>query len=221
MGNIKHLKKIEKLTWFIFVMIFSILSITQISCSHKPSNDAYTYPIKLGMPAWKILGSLEAIFNACQIPKSTLQKMSTTGLVETVLNYPLLFNYRAYNDPQQGFDVLVANFNGLQELFSRKDAGTELLARYRIIDPLAFKDDLTDVEKVSYGWNISNIEMLLSQEPILTNLTKIQCQELVKEAMTKYGENIELQNFVGTGAFTNDVTLDEILAQAQRYLSAK
>jgi len=41
-----------------------------------------------------------------------------------VLNYPLFLDALAYNWPQEGFNAVSGQFNGLQELLKRKDAGT-------------------------------------------------------------------------------------------------
>jgi hypothetical protein len=234
-------------TVFIGILLLSACSPT----------DAYDYPIKPGTDEWKALGSHDEMLQACQIPESILKDMSTAGLVETVLNYPLLLDYMAYDSRQYGLDMVVSHFNGLQELFNREDAGTELLARYRTMDPAAIDNDWTDVEKGSYSFSFQDIEALLAQEPILTNLTEAQRQELLTEAIAKYQakqqhaevygqygqegtawligralqqesyspfeqkiqENVTLQDFLSSGSFATDSVLNEILSQANQFLS--
>jgi hypothetical protein len=234
-------------TVFIGILLLSACSPT----------DAYDYPIKPGTDEWKAFGSHDEMLQACQIPESILKDMSTAGLVETVLNYPLLGDYTAYNNMQYGFDMVVSHFNGLRELFNRKDAGTELLARYRTMDPAAIDNDWTDVEKGFYAFSFQDIEALLAQEPILTNLTEAQRQELLTEAIAKYQakqqhaevygqygqegtvwligralqqesyspfeqkiqEDVTLQDFLSSGSFATDPVLNEILSQANQFLS--
>jgi hypothetical protein len=171
-------------------VILSIIPLTLIACAKQvpDSNvtDAYNFPVKPGTEAWQALTTHDKMTKACQIPESILQKMSTAGLVETVLNYPLLGDMKAYNSIQQGFDAVAVQFNGLPELLNRKDAGTELLARYRTVEPAAIKDDWTLLQKGLYAASIENIEILLAQDVILDNLTETQCQDLIKEATAKY-----------------------------------
>ena len=81
----------------------TVLALTVMACSTKTAaangSDAYDYPVKPGTDAWKALGSHEDMLNACQIPETTLNRMSTAGLVETVLNYPLFGDAWAWNYP--------------------------------------------------------------------------------------------------------------------------
>lgn len=169
----------------LLTMIFAPLA--QAASPHDTAvSDAYEYPIKPGMPEWKTFTTFSEKIDACQIPEDILKAMSTKGLVETVLNYPLLFLFRAYTDLQFGFDQVSSSFNGLKELYERKDAGNEVLRKYRAMDPGAVRDEWTDLERGSYGLSFNNIEMLLSQEPILTKLTPAQRQELTVEAAGKY-----------------------------------
>lgn len=64
--------------------------------------------------------------NASQVPLETLRSMSTAGLVETCLTYPLLSTILAHNDLQTGFQAVAGSFNGFQELLKRPDAGREV-----------------------------------------------------------------------------------------------
>lgn len=172
------------------VVTLSILLFTLISCAPRPldsnATDAYDFPVKPETAAWKAFTTHDEMLKACQIPESILRTMSTAGLVETILNYPLLGDMKAYNSIQQGFDTVAVQFNGLPELLNRKDAGTELLARYRTMVPATIKDDWTLLQKGLYAASIENIEILLAQDVILHNLIETQCQDLIKEATAKY-----------------------------------
>jgi hypothetical protein len=128
---------------------------------------------------------------ACQIPDHVLNSISTSGLVDTVLNYPLFSVVLAYDSVQQGFDKVFSKFNGLQELFKRKDAGTELLARYHVADPLAVREDWTLQEKGDHYFAIMDLELMLSQDTIIASLPEAGCQDLVSEARLKYQAKLE------------------------------
>jgi hypothetical protein len=63
-----------------------VLALTVMACSTKTAaangSDAYDYPVKPGTDAWKALGSHEDMLNACQIPETTLNRMSTADRAE-------------------------------------------------------------------------------------------------------------------------------------------
>lgn len=88
--------------------------------------DTYTFPLRPGMPEWEILTGTEK-YEVTQIPSSVLQVISTEGLVETLVTHPSLSAILAFNSLQQGIDNITRNFNGLQELGRRPDAGTIML----------------------------------------------------------------------------------------------
>ena len=168
----------------------AVLLLTVAACSAKTAaaggSDAYDYPGKPGTDAWKALGSHADMLNACQIPETTLNRMSTAGLVETVLNYPLFGDAWAWDYPQEGFDSVSSGFNGIPALFDRKDAGMVLLAKYKTLDPNAVNSDWTDLQKGQYEYKILDAEMLLAQTPVITGLSTQDCHNLVREAILKY-----------------------------------
>lgn len=151
----------------------------EASPEERPVGDAYDFPLKPGTPEWKAIISHDERVSACQVPENILKKMSTSGLVETVLSYPHFGDMLAYNTIEQGFAKMSTRFNGFPELYKRKDAGTVLLARYRAMDPAAAGKNFNIL-------NIMFIEILLAQQPILSVLTETQREELYKEANAKY-----------------------------------
>ena len=177
-----HAKKILKiiLPSLLFIVIITA-SCTQDGQSTTYNNAPYDYPVRPGTDEWGMLGS-SGKYEACQIPEDTLKKMSTQALVETVLDYPRLIIYRAHNDMQMGFDMLVENFNGLRELYTRPDCGTEVLKVFLEIDPAAIDEEWSGTQKVDYIFGLMDVEMLLMQEPVCESLTDEERQELVEKA---------------------------------------
>lgn len=90
----------------------------------------FDYPIQPSTEKWRELNSKEEKFQACQIPKYILENMKTEELLNVVLAYPLLYDIFAYNNLHQGFEYLVKNFNGLNELFKRKELTKKVLNFY-------------------------------------------------------------------------------------------
>lgn len=85
-------------------------------------DEVYQYPVVPGMEAWKALESLPEMAQACQIPEEILGELTTEALLETIKNYPLALNVFAYEDRRLGLEHVKDYFNGLDELYSRKEA---------------------------------------------------------------------------------------------------
>jgi len=169
-------------------VILIVVSLFFLSCKQQSSSpDAYTYPTTPGGQEWSKFTSHDEMVAAVQIPTVTLSSMSTAGLVESVLNYPMFGDVSAYNSPQQGIDRLYSQFTGLRVLFERSDAGIELLKRYQTMDPSTINNnDWTGVQKGSYSISFWNIEMLLAQYQIISQFTDSQKSDLISEMLNKY-----------------------------------
>ncbi len=169
------------------------------SCASASSQntDAYQYPIKPGTEEWKGLTSHTDMLAVCQIPESALQNMSTAGLLESVLNYPLLGDYMAFNSVQQGFDSVASQFNGLQEFLNRKDAGEMLLKTYSDMKPQAVAAVSPTRQDYQKTFGINDLELIVAQDPILSNLTDAQLRQLVQTAREKYLAKQQLAEVYG------------------------
>jgi hypothetical protein len=154
---------------------------------------------------------------ATQVPESVLGKMSTAGLVETALDYPLLGDMMAFNSPQQGFDAVAGRFNGLQELLKRKDAGAELLAHYVSLDPAAYDEDWPSAQQGRYARSIAEVETLLAQDAVLSGLADAQLADLVREAVAKYRIKEESEIYGGSSTERTLWVIGKALQQARQY----
>jgi hypothetical protein len=150
------------------------------------ASDAYDYPIKPGTDEWKAFGSHEQMLKACQIPEKLLHRMSTTGLVETVLNYPLAGDWWAYDSTEIGIKHVSEQFNGLSELLGRNDAGVGLIALYQTMDPGTIDVNSPIAEQAEYYFRLLNIELLLSQDSVISNLSITDLQNLISRARIIY-----------------------------------
>lgn len=179
----------------IIALPFFILSLVLSSCSGQSGDDrrsdAYEFPVRPEMEDWKTFGTHDEMTSACQIPDSTLRTMSTKGLVETVLNYPLLVDTFAYNALQTGFDAVKSQFNGIPELLSREDAATEILAKYRSLDIAGIEGKGTsEISEYILG-TVAFTEILLAQDTIIDKMDNNEQATLVSEAIQK--NNIKQQ----------------------------
>ena len=179
----------------------------------KSDGDAYEFPIRPGMKEWKALSSHPEMLKACQIPEPLLRKMSTSGLIETVLNYPLyMLTVLAYDSMQQGFDTMTKQFNGIAELLKRRDAGAGLLARYRGMDPAGFKEGPAEEGAGKYHFYFYRVELLLAQDNVRAGLTETQRVELQKELLVKYEVKKRIGGYAG-GLAKEVMSLNGILQQ--------
>lgn len=96
------------------------------------NNDEYIYPISpwTTPEIWKTYTTHDEKFEALQIPVDILSSISTEGLVETCINYPLYAEFIFFDSLYNGIISLENNFNGLKELYQRKDATMELVQFY-------------------------------------------------------------------------------------------
>ena len=210
---------------FVFVLlVFLLLFIT--SCSGQPvgnetgeTTDAYEFPVRPGMAEWALFITYTQMIEACQIPESILKTMSTTGLVETVLNYPLSVDIFFHDNAQTGFEVVAGQFNGIPELLIREDAATELLLKYCSLDISLVSEDweLADRARYTLG-TVAFIEILLVQDSIINKMTDAEKIDLITEALNKSNEKSELSGIYGPVDQMYTARIMAIVLQQQNYV---
>ena len=134
--------------------------------------DAYTFPEYEGEEAL----TYDEIIEFNQIPQDILKNISTEGLIESCLNYPLYADGMIFSNKSvyHGFIETCERFNGLQELFKREDAGEKLLHVFENldIDNLARSSD-SDPLRVRF------LSYLIAEEKILDTFESEERDELV------------------------------------------
>jgi len=190
----------------------TITTLLAVPLMVQGDSGAYKFPIKGGTPEWKALTTHHQIVEALQIPEDILKNMATKALVRTCLSYPLYPDMWAYNSLQEGFERVTAGFNGLQELLKRKDAGTELVREYKMMDPTGFDQDWTLLEKGKFTAKFRNIEILLAQDAILTNLRRGDRLYLLAEAIRKFESMLQYSEIYGIlNVETNTLLMGRIM----------
>jgi len=167
------------------MLIVSALILPGLSCSGA-TNKPYYYPVRPGTPEWATLSGLPGMIEACQIPDKTLERLTTSALIDSVLDYPLMLNIWAFNSPQQGFDSVSSYFNGFAEMFNRPDIGNELISRYQRYDPAAVSKDWSMIRQGQYTIKLGEIEIILAQKEFIGKLTEKEKRALLTEALNKY-----------------------------------
>lgn len=197
-------------------VIMLLLGVAQSAAAYPQpvakAKDAYNFPIKPGTAAWAALPTHDDMLRATQLPARVLAPMSTEGLVETVLNYPLYNDMLAFNDLQYGFNTVASRFNGLTALLQRPDAGAVLLARYQAMDPTAIAPDATLLKQGQIDGQFAAIEMLLAQDSIRKSLSGDQQATLVNETLKKFEAKQQRADVYGhTGRERTALVLGRIL----------
>jgi len=133
---------------------------------------------------------------ALQIPENILKEMSTAGLAETCINYPMIAEMAFYDSLEIGFGRIKSQFNGLQELFARTDVAD-------ILVPIFVSMDLNKLNQYAEypTFKFHYICIMLYQEPVLTALTAEQKNDLMKAISeirklinSKYDDHFSLYN---------------------------
>jgi len=186
----------KKLSRLVFSIIFIMLFFQPVI---PYEDEVYRFPVRPGTQEWIDMKSYRERVMALQIPENTLKEISTQALIKTCLNYPFRITIRCSNSSvQDGINRLIKEFNGLQELLKRKNAGSELFKVYRQLKPVSVKEMRTSYERGKYSFKISYVELLLSQKTILENLDRDQRISILRRASQVLDSKSLLTNVYGT-----------------------
>ena len=171
--------------------------------------DAWTYPVVPGTDEWLALGSTQARVDACQIPQSVLDTVSTGYLAHLCLDYPFASDIWAFNILQDGVEHYFDDCNGLRELVERPDRFAILTDLYlsglAMQDTYASLDDL--LERGDYVTRVALVEVIMGSPRM--NLTDEECVEALTTLnfgyRAKWFDEFSIWNPSNTYARTNMV----------------
>ena len=150
---------------------------------HFPDENelSWNYPVQLGSEQWKAFQSHKEMVDACQIPQNVMTSLSTEELVVLCLKYPLLWDIGAFNFFTDGYAAYETNFNGIRELYQRKDAPTVLLAWYKQLN----FGQVSLHSTFGFIFNISVTEYMLSASSMIAKYTPAQRKEIAAELWSR------------------------------------
>lgn len=139
-------------------------------------DQVYEYPVLPGSEEWKEFDNHVDKMNACMIPEEILCHMTTEALLETVLAYPLLGNMFIWDTTQEGYEFVLRNFNGLQELMERDDLAvvleTQLTSECAVnSDYNTYQQSFADKALQVFIINNEDISPVISMNPITENVS--------------------------------------------------
>ena len=168
----------------LYAVLFAVFCFGSTSLSAQ----TWDYPVKPGQKEWEQFTTHSEMVQACQIPNDVLKRISTQDLLKLCLNYPLQFDFYAYNTVDEGLRAVLSQFNGLQEFISRPDCFEVLVNNYsadiqfkaerKDLGERIFKNTLLEAilfRKLADGGVCKNSEALkpLQQKIIDTSTAKI------------------------------------------------
>ena len=190
----------------ILLLLFIFYTLTAYTQQAAEKKLPWDYPVKPGTEAWEQLTNRREAIEVCQIPEDVLSSLSTENLTEICLQYPLLLDVFTPISYERGLDIVFERFNGIRELFKRKDAAKELLRQYQAkmqnLSHLEGND--SDLQKGFFILSIASLELLLSRyhstEGVQNKLYTEILKQLVdghekKLAYADYFQGIEFTNF--------------------------
>ena len=138
-------------------------------------DEPYIFPIVPGQVEWNELSTTEQRHKAVQIPEDILYCLSDEALIETCINYPLYIEYTLSSNSNaiKGFETMIRNFNGLEELFKRESALKIIIQKYLIEDMYKFAN-IYSKSRLSYYY------MFLSKETTISKLNNNQRYKFIK-----------------------------------------
>lgn len=162
------------------------------TCIIEKPADTYDYPVKGGTPEWAAFTTHQQMEDACQIPADTLAKMSTEGLIQSCIDYPLLGDLLL----NVGVNItgtlnnMMQTFSGFIELRKRSDITTTMLERYKRMNP-----DCATCNQPMFTSNFNAFEMIIGNDSIQRKMTSDENKTLVKEAINKYEQKKNIGDY--------------------------
>ncbi|MDL2247233.1 hypothetical protein LJC05_00690 [Bacteroides sp. OttesenSCG-928-J23] len=172
--------------FLLVVFAFIYLMAMPFVCAQLQEKKAiWDYPIKPGTEKWEKLENHAEMIEVCQIPNGILKSMITSDLITICLDYPLQTTFYANNNLQEGIKNVAAKFNGLQELFLRKDNAECLfeILKAKNTEKIVADGSLSILKRGEMIVRQSLVEALLSHELILANMSIEQQKDIATIAI--------------------------------------
>lgn len=150
------------------LLVFQAMSYLLVA---QTNDHKYDFPIKPGSEVWKAFTTHQQMVEATTLPAKTAASLTTKALLETCLDYPLLGDIMMYNSPQKGLEKLIGHFNGLSVLMERKEVALYAANAYQRLLQTDVKKLPSLQEKGKLTFQLSFIELLLSQKKVLAGVS--------------------------------------------------
>ena len=190
---------------FVFLVATCVVN-AQLPWELPAKSGIWDYPIKPGTEEWRQLKTNEEMVRTCQIPEEVLSSISTEDLTILCLRYPRLWHFTAFENTNTGLDQLFSEFNGIRELYQRKDVSRSMTKRYtEKIQSLSFlEDNNDDAEKGSFIISVSVMEALLSRIERQDSEGNDNLKEVLQCLVAGYEEKLKYADYFKGSGFKNN-----------------
>ena len=181
------------------VMLFCLMPSLTASAEYI-DNEPYVFELQPDTAEWAAYDEKADKLARLQIPEGKLSSMTTNALLETVMNYPYILDYTAFNSVQGAYDTFSSDFNGFRELMQRKDLSNTLLHNYEKTKPAT--KNFRSVADPTEFFKTSTFEFLICSDVIENGeYTGADAEKL--KTLTK--EKSEAKLFSGLYSATSNV----------------
>ena len=154
-------------------LLVTVLPVTA-HAKMAPLPEVYRYEVTADSPEWSKLETVDDKVEACRISEGELKDMQDAELIQAVLDFPLLIEVFAYDDPVIGVKSLEQISDAYRELISRKSAKASSLEVVR-------QRSAAQTSTISAEEEIKNdalISMILYQECFRNKLSVDELNEV-------------------------------------------
>ena len=134
---------------------------------------SYTYPIIPGTEKWKEFQDRQEMEDACQVPFKILKKQSTQAVIQALWEFPLVYDFFAWDPYQKGYEFVHFPLNAYKELLKRPDAAICFSDRYMLVSETQREHPIAHYI----------LEMHLAQENFIKQLGTNEKKKVVKRAI--------------------------------------
>lgn len=211
---------------FFFIGIVLILfscsdeKINVCNCQEFIASDIYDYPITPSSPEWAVYGK----DSACQMPDIVLNKISTAGLLQSVIKHDgcvARMYISSHSGIMSGYYVVRDKMNAVRELENREDIFDVVLDWIQHTGPCCVQeieeDNSTSISPkyTFYFVQLEFIQRLAIQEKVLSNASQVQLKKLVSQILRYYNEYRTTRYY--DGGDSNVVTTLSVMSVIMRH----
>lgn len=109
------------------ILAIAIMMTPGCDSTTPKTDEPYSYPT---LSPDVLEAGPDAALPLLQVPEDTLNTMTTSAVLETVLRFPYLVVYSTSSTIDGGIDALRAQCNALDELLQRSDAGEVIRSKF-------------------------------------------------------------------------------------------
>ncbi len=159
-------------------------SIISLDTAPKDFKGEVFYYSHLNAELWATLNTYEEMCEAASIPDDVLKRLTTEGLAQSCMYWPLYGNYFAYPtftlSIYDGIMINIEHCNALLELAKREQSGIALLKLYKYFQLGDHKHlwDFVPIDQKNSVMHKGYLELLLTTDLYITKLDKEMLIEL-------------------------------------------